>query len=58
MIFLCKMLLGKFGIVNNGTSFDTKNIDYSGNNANIYVTPYDAGIIPTYLICYYSWDKN
>lgn len=45
LIFLCKFLLGEFGI------------DYCGNKNNIYVTPYNYGIIPTHLFCYYSWNK-
>lgn len=53
MIFLCRFLLGTYGACGVG-GIDTSRIDYSGNNSNIYVTPYRYGIIPDYLICYHK----
>lgn len=57
MIFLCKFLYGVFGTPNTQNIIDTTNADYSDNQSNIFVTPYGYGIIPKYLICYYSWTK-
>lgn len=58
MIFLGRFLKGTFGRQSIGGLIDTNSVDYSGNNSNIFVTPYAGGIIPDYLICYYSWDKR
>lgn len=58
MIFLGRFLKGTFGSYSAGGLIDTKYFDYSGNDGNILVTPYAGGIIPDYLICYYSWDKR
>lgn len=55
MIFLCHFLKGKYGYKNNQNLIDINLYDYSGNNHDIYVTPYTFGIIPKYLICYYKW---
>ena len=57
MVFLCDMMLGNYGPHGNFGIIDTEKYDYSGNNSNIYVTPYRYGIIPKYLICYYGYDK-
>lgn len=57
MIFLCRFIKGVFGYAQNGGMIDTTKYDYSGNKSNIYVTPYNEGIIPDYLICYCSWAK-
>lgn len=58
MIFLCRFIKGVFGQHSNGAIINTKLYDYSGDNNNIFVTPYATGIIPDYLICYYAWDKK
>lgn len=57
MIFLCRFIKGNFVRGTTDAIIDTKIGDYSGNNNDIYVTPYKYGIIPDYLICYYAWDK-
>lgn len=55
MVFLCKFLTGTFQQYSSGATINTTVADYSGNKSNIIVTPYRYGIIPEYLICYYSW---
>ena len=55
MIFMCRFLQGKFGKATSGGIIDTATTDYSGNGADILVTPYYDGIIPDYLLCYYKW---
>ena len=54
MIFLCRFLKGRHGAAGKGNLIDTETADYGGEG-NILVTPYDDGIIPDYLLCYYSW---
>lgn len=49
MVFLCRFIKGEYGIL--GTS----QYDYYGNNSNIYVTPYNDGMIADYLICYFAF---
>ncbi len=56
MIFLCRFIKGIFGNACGGI-IDTTKYDYSGGVPNIYVTPYDDGIVPDYLLCYYSFAK-
>jgi hypothetical protein len=54
MVFLCRFIKGVFGAASCGI-IDTSKFDYSGNGSNIYVTPYNDGIIADYLICYYAY---
>jgi hypothetical protein len=55
MVFQCKFLKGVYGCAGSNTEIDTKICDYSGDKKTIFVTPYNDGILPEYLICYYSW---
>ena len=55
MIFQCKFIKGKFTAAGNGGIIDTAKGDYSGDKSHILVTPYREAILPTYLLCYYSW---
>ena len=54
MVFQCKFAAGLFTPTGSGEPIVG---DYGGNGAhgNILVTPYKDGILPEYLICYYSW---
>jgi len=54
MIFLCRFLKGTHGITPSDTPIDTTRMDYCGSDS-ILVTPYADGIIPDYLLFYYSW---
>ena len=54
-IFVCKFLKGTYGNPIPMKPIDTDLYDYSGNNKDIYVTPYDSGILPLYLIRYYKF---
>jgi hypothetical protein len=54
MIFLCRFLKGTHGITPSDTPIDTTRMDYCGADS-ILVTPYADGIIPDYLLFYYSW---
>jgi hypothetical protein len=56
MVFQCKFLKGNYGPHDSATKqINTEKYDYSGNKADIYVTPHNDGILPEYLICYYMW---
>ena len=57
MIFLCRFLKGKHGVAGSGNIINTETTDYCGIDP-ILVTPYADGIIPDYLLCYYSWAKG
>ena len=54
MIFLCRFLKGTHGTTPSDTPIDTTRMDYCGADS-ILVTPYADGIIPDYLLFYYSW---
>jgi len=54
MIFLCRFLKGTHGTTPSQGIIDTTRMDYCGNDS-ILVTPYADGIIPDYLLFYYSW---
>ena len=55
MVFQAKFLKGKYGTYGSHAVIDTKLHDYSGNIKDILVTPYNDGILPEYVICYYTW---
>lgn len=55
-MFLCDVIIGKFGIYGDYATINTDIHDNSVNsvhNPTIYVTPYDAGAYPKYLIAYH-----
>lgn len=54
MIFLCRFLKGVHGTTPSQGVIDTTRMDYCGSDS-ILVTPYADGIIPDYLLFYYSW---
>ena len=54
MIFLCRFLKGTHGTTPSQGDIDTTRMDYCGTDS-ILVTPYADGIIPDYLLFYYSW---
>ena len=54
MIFLCRFLKGIHGTTPSDTPIDTTRMDYCGADS-ILVTPYADGIVPDYLLFYYSW---
>ena len=56
-MFLCDVIIGKFGIYGDHANINTDKHDNSVNSAQnptIYVTPYDAGAYPKYLIAYHK----
>lgn len=56
-MFVCDVLIGKIGQVPRNTKIDTKNMDTSVNNINnptIYVSPYDDGCYPRYLVAFHK----
>lgn len=56
-MFVCDVLIGKVGQVPRDTQIDTKNIDTSVNNIKnptIYVSPYDDGCYPRYLVAFHK----
>lgn len=55
MVFHCAFLKGMRGSAGENKEIDTKHYDYSGNCKDIFVTPYNDGILPQYLICYYTF---
>lgn len=55
-IFVCKFLKGTYERTSSGKTIDTTLYDYSGSGDDkILVTPYDAGILPVYLLRYYQY---
>lgn len=56
-MFVCDVLVGKCTMNNGRREIDTVSFDNSVNNIkkpSIYVTPYDDGCIPRYLIAFYK----
>lgn len=56
-MFLCDVIIGKCGIYGNMSIINTDIHDNSINsvqNPTIYVTPYDTGAYPKYLIAYHK----
>lgn len=56
-MFVCDVMIGKCTIVNGPHEIDTKVYDNSINFINaptIYVTPYDDGAYPKYLVAFYK----
>ena len=56
-MFLCDVIVGKCGIYRNHAIINTEIHDNSvdsAHNPTIYVTPYDAGAYPRYLIAYHK----
>ena len=54
-IFVCKFLKGTYGTKDSSNKINTLLYDYSGDRSKIYVTPYDSGLLPLYLIRYYKF---
>jgi len=56
-MFLCDVIIGVGGIYGDRATINTDKHDNSVNSAHnptIYVTPYDAGAYPKYLIAYHK----
>lgn len=56
-MFVCDVLVGKCIVVNGPQEIDTKLYDNSVNNfasPEIYVTPYDDGAYPRYLVAFHK----
>lgn len=54
MVFMCDFVKGKFAFIGSQNRF-TDECDYSGDGYDdILVTPYADGIVPNYLICFYT----
>ena len=51
---ICRFLKGTHGTTPSQGVIDTTRMDYCGSDS-ILVTPYADGIIPDYLLFYYSW---
>lgn len=56
-MFVCDVIIGKCTVVNGPHEIDTKHFDNSVNNGispEIYVTPYDDGAYPRYLVAFHK----
>lgn len=56
-MFVCDVLIGNCTVVNGPNELNTKSYDNSVNSAvnpTIYVTPYDDGCLPRFLIAFYK----
>jgi hypothetical protein len=56
-MFICDVIVGKCTVVNGYIDIDTKLFDNSVNNIlmpTIYVTPYDDGAYPRYLVAFHK----
>jgi hypothetical protein len=56
-MFICDVLVGKCTVINGPKDIDTELYDNSVNNLtlpDIYVTPYDDGAYPRYLVAFHK----